>query len=316
MKHPVLLPFLKPGLRMRRQAIPDDVYFSWCSRGNLQLLLLMIYHRVLQRRTVSLCLFVLLGSPIRNNEGNVILFTNQQRFLVNVVSSIREPGTAVSSPVWCDVTRELVHKSWLTSLIPLAEPVTAWHKVHELPARICWHLIWKQFWKTMSSITYNRLKPSPESVSCKLWSTVPLAGGIIGCLLNAPSLSLSTPFIPCTLLRKTAKRSIRGMPWPLAGFCSHINQRDWGYLCELANHLCLTANILHICQQIHNDFSNLDLFLLFSISVLLWQKNSHPPTYPEIAKVDRRKEDNSSDKGINSRQKCILRFGLAFSCHI
>lgn len=138
-----------------------------------------------------------------------------------------------------------------------------------------------------------------------------------GSLLNASSPSLSTPFIPCTLLRKTGKHSLRGMPCPLAGFCSHKSQRVWGYLCKLANHPSLTANILHICQQIHNDFSNLDLFLSFSSSVLLWQKNSHPPTYPEIAKVDRRKgRYNNSDKGINSRQKCSLRFKSAFSSHI
>lgn len=42
----------------------------------------------------------------------------------------------------------------------------------------------------------------------------------------------------------------------------------------------LTANILHLCycQQTNHDFSNLELLILLSRSVLLCQKKSHIPT--------------------------------------
>lgn len=84
------------------------------------------------------------------------------------------------SQVWCNWG---TGPQKLTCLRPPAEPVTAWHKTHELPARICWHLIWKPFWKTRFSITSNSLKP-PQPQICELetvdhiscdtcWITIP-----------------------------------------------------------------------------------------------------------------------------------------------
>lgn len=106
------------------------------------------------------------------------------------------------------MTQELVHKIWLTCLRPLAEPVTAWHKTHELPARICWHFIWQPFWKTSFSNPPNRLKPTQPQI-CELESMDHTScGNTLGCPLNASSLSLSTSFIPCTLLGKTGKHSL------------------------------------------------------------------------------------------------------------
>lgn len=225
-------------------------------------------------------------------KGTSFSLPSQQRELVNVVSSTTEPGAAVSFPflpIRCDVTGELVHKTWL-AWGPL---LSQW----QLDRR---YMTFLQGCAVISPESHSErqdsLSPptglnqhSPKSVSWKLWIAFPVAIPTIRCLLNASSLSLSPYFIACTLLRNTGRHSLRGMPWPLSGFCSHISQRVGGYVCELANHPSLTANILHICQQMHNNFSNLDLFVLFFSSVLLWQKNSHPPTYPEIANVDRRK---------------------------
>lgn len=208
-------------------------------------------------------------------------FPSQQRYLVNVVSSITELGTAVSSPflpsqAWCGSG---TGPQKLADLLrPLAEPVTAWHKTHELPARICWHFIWQPFWKTSFSIPPTGLNLLKPNTAPDLWAGSHSPWQHLE--LDASFFSLSTSFIPCTLLGKTGKHSLT-TGWILFPHKSE----SWGYLCGLANH----PNILQICQQIHNDFSNLVLFLLFSSSVLLWQKNSHPPTYPEIAEVDRRK---------------------------
>lgn len=114
---------------------------------------------------------------------------------------------------------------------------------------------------------------------------------------KAPSLHLSIPSIPCThLLRKTGKHSLRAWQEP----CWHKSNvprepalalttgwslfsrmlGEFGVVSVNSNHPSLTTNILHLClcQQISNDFSNLELLLLFPRSVLLCQKNSHTPT--------------------------------------
>lgn len=49
---------------------------------------------------------------------------------------------------------------------------------------------------------------SPKFESWNLWITLPVAITTVGCPLNASSLSLSTSFIPCTLLGKTGKHSL------------------------------------------------------------------------------------------------------------